>query len=81
MVEPTEFGAGAGFGRPKSSIAPRNRRSVPALTCATRYFGLEAAPPMYIPTKTPRKLDRKRSKLLRSKFKAKNRGRRAGLKK
>ena len=36
---------------------------------------------MYIPTKTPRKLDRKRSKLLRSKFKAKNRNRRNGLKK
>jgi hypothetical protein len=36
---------------------------------------------MYIPTKSPRKLDRKRSKLLRSKVKAKNRGRREGLKK
>jgi hypothetical protein len=36
---------------------------------------------MYIPTKTPRKLDRKRSKFLRSKVKAKNRGRRNGLKK
>ena len=36
---------------------------------------------MYIPTKTPRKLDRKRSKLLRSKFKAKNNGRRQQLKK
>ena len=54
---------------------------MPAAACVTRYFGLEAAPPMYIPTKTPRKLDRKRSKLLRSKFKAKNRGRRNGLKK
>jgi len=49
--------------------------------CADPYFGLEAAPLMYIPTKTPRKLDRKRSKLLRSKFKAKNRGRRQQLKK
>ena len=54
---------------------------MPAAACVTRYFGLEAAPPMYIPTKTPRKLDRKGSKLLRSKFKAKNRGRREGLKK
>jgi hypothetical protein len=36
---------------------------------------------MYIPTKTPRKLDRKRSKLLRSKVKAKNHGRREQLKK
>jgi len=36
---------------------------------------------MYIPTKTPRPLDRKRSKLLRSKYKAKNRGRRQQLKK
>lgn len=36
---------------------------------------------MYIPTKSPRKLDRKRSKLLRSKYKAKNRNRRNGLKK
>ncbi len=36
---------------------------------------------MYIPTKTPRKLNRKRSKLLRSKVKAKNNGRRQQLKK
>jgi hypothetical protein len=36
---------------------------------------------MYIPTKTPRKLDRKRSKRHRSMTAAKNRGRRAGLKK
>jgi hypothetical protein len=36
---------------------------------------------MYIPTKTPRKLDRKRSKLHRSKVKAKNHGRREQLKK
>lgn len=42
---------------------------------------LRSCAPMYIPTKTPRKLDRKRSKLLRSKFKAKNRNRREGLKK
>jgi hypothetical protein len=44
-------------------------------------FRLKSRPLMYIPTKTPRKLDRKRSKLARSKFKAKNRGRRNGLKK
>lgn len=44
-------------------------------------FRHKSSAPMYIPTKTPRKLDRKRSKLLRSKFKAKNRGRRNGLKK
>lgn len=44
-------------------------------------FRLKSCAPMYIPSKTPRKLDRKRSKLLRSKFKAKNRGRREGLKK
>jgi len=36
---------------------------------------------MYIPTKSPRKLDRKRSKRLRSKVAAKNRGRREQLKK
>jgi hypothetical protein len=36
---------------------------------------------MYIPTKTPRKLNRKRSLRLRAQFKAKNRGRRNGLKK
>jgi len=36
---------------------------------------------MYIQTRTPRKLDRKRSKRLRSKVAAKNRGRREGLKK
>jgi hypothetical protein len=36
---------------------------------------------MYIPTKSPRKLDRKRSKLYRSKVKAKNNGRRQQLKK
>jgi hypothetical protein len=36
---------------------------------------------MYIPSKTPRKLDRKRSKRLRAKTAAKNRGRRAQLKK
>jgi hypothetical protein len=36
---------------------------------------------MYIPTKTPRKLDRKRSMRLRAKTAAKNRGRRAQLKK
>jgi len=44
-------------------------------------FRLKSRPLMYIPTKTPRKLDRKRSKLLRSKVKAKNRGRRNGLQK
>ena len=36
---------------------------------------------MYSPTKTPRKLDRMRSKRLRSKVAAKNRGRREQLKK
>jgi hypothetical protein len=36
---------------------------------------------MYIPTKTPRKLNRKRSIRLRAKTAAKNRGRRNGLKK
>lgn len=36
---------------------------------------------MYIPSKTPRKVDRKRSKTHRAKVKAKNRRRRNGLKK
>ena len=44
-------------------------------------FRFKRPDPMYIPTKSPRKLDRKRSKLLRSKVKAKNRSRREGLKK
>ena len=44
-------------------------------------FRFKRPHPMYIPTKSPRKLDRKRSKRLRSKTAAKNRGRREQLKK
>jgi hypothetical protein len=44
-------------------------------------FRLKSRSLMYIPTKTPRKLDRKRSKRLRAKTAAKNRGRREQLKK
>ncbi len=44
-------------------------------------FRFKRPDPMYIPTKSPRKLDRKRSKRLRSKTAAKNRGRREQLKK
>ena len=53
-----------------------NRRSLRDLA-----IRLTSPAAMYIPTKTPRKTDRKRSKLHRSKVKAKNRRRRNGLKK
>jgi hypothetical protein len=70
-----------GFGRPDSE--PRT----PEQLRSTRQslhgppFRLKSGALMYIPTKTPRKLDRKRSKRLRSKTAAKNRGRREQLKK
>lgn len=67
--------------------APKIQRCTPEQLRSARQslrsslFRLKSCAPMYIATKTPRKLDRKRSKLLRSKVKAKNRGRREGLKK
>ena len=42
-------------------------------------FRFKRPSPMYIPTKTPRKLNRKRSLRLRAKTAAKNRGRREQL--
>ena len=68
------------LGAPNPASHPEHVRSNRrALRDST--FRLKSRPVMYIPTKTPRKLDRKRSKLARSKYKAKNRGRRNGLKK
>jgi|GEM_PF-1027940 len=72
-----------------SRLSDRNARNrcaalepvVETVTLRSSEFRFKRPSLMYIPTKTPRKLDRKRSKLLRSKFKAKNNGRRQQLKK
>ena len=67
--------------------APTPQQRTPEQARSTRRvlhdfgFRLKSRSLMYIPTKTPRKLDRKRSKRLRSKTAAKNRGRREQLKK
>lgn len=67
--------------------APKQQPPTPEQARSTRQslrepgFRLKSCALMYIPTKTPRKLDRKRSKRLRSKTAAKNRGRREQLKK
>jgi hypothetical protein len=70
-----------GFGRPITNTRATEQPRSTRLSLRSPAFRLKSCAPMYIPTKTPRKLDRKRSKRLRSKTAAKNRGRREQLKK